>query len=52
MSDSVMVFPAHYGPVVDVHGGVFVAKPLGALRDTLPALASVSRSLSPGRWRT
>jgi glyoxylase-like metal-dependent hydrolase (beta-lactamase superfamily II) len=39
MSDSVMVFPAHYGPVVDVHGGVFVAKPLGALRDTLPALA-------------
>lgn len=39
MSDSVMVFPAHYGAGVAVHAGSFVAKPLGDLRATLPALA-------------
>ncbi len=39
MSDSVMVFPAHYGPGVEVHVGTFVAKPLGELRATLPVLA-------------
>lgn len=39
MSDSVMVFPAHYGPGVEVHVGAFVAKPLGELRTALPALA-------------
>ncbi|HVB51755.1 MAG TPA: rhodanese-like domain-containing protein [Acidimicrobiales bacterium] len=39
LSDSVMVFPAHYGAVVAVRVDEFVAKPLGALRSTLPALA-------------
>lgn len=36
--DSTVVFPAHYGAAVDVHAGQFVARPLGELRDTLPAL--------------
>jgi glyoxylase-like metal-dependent hydrolase (beta-lactamase superfamily II) len=39
MSDSVLVFPAHYGAGVEVHADTFVAKPLGDLRFTLPALA-------------
>lgn len=39
LDDSVMVFPAHYGSSVDVVGGSFVARPLGELRATLPALA-------------
>lgn len=38
LSDEIMVFPAHYGPVVPVHAGRFVASPLGALRSTLQAL--------------
>jgi len=36
--DSVMVFPAHYGPSIDVHRDQFVARPLGELRTVLPAL--------------
>jgi glyoxylase-like metal-dependent hydrolase (beta-lactamase superfamily II)/rhodanese-related sulfurtransferase len=39
LPDAAMVFPAHYGSVVDVHAGRFVAKPLGELRANLPALA-------------
>ncbi len=39
LGDSVMVFPAHYGTSVEVHVGTFVARPLGELRTTLPALA-------------
>ncbi len=39
LSDSVLVFPAHYGPGVVVRSGRFVARPLGELRATLPALA-------------
>jgi len=39
LDDSVMVFPAHYGAGVNVVAGSFVAKPLGELRHTLPALA-------------
>lgn len=39
LDDSVMVFPAHYGVGVKVVAGSFVAKPLGELRHTLPALA-------------
>lgn len=39
LGDGVMVFPAHYGAAVPVHTGEFVARPLGALRSTLPALA-------------
>ena len=38
MDDAVMVFPAHYGDVVPVTSGVFVAQPLGALRRNLAAL--------------
>jgi glyoxylase-like metal-dependent hydrolase (beta-lactamase superfamily II) len=39
LSDDIIVFPAHYGAVVEVHGGQFVARSLGELRETLPALA-------------
>jgi glyoxylase-like metal-dependent hydrolase (beta-lactamase superfamily II) len=39
LDDSVVVFPAHYGAGVGVVAGSFVAKPLGELRHTLPALA-------------
>jgi glyoxylase-like metal-dependent hydrolase (beta-lactamase superfamily II) len=39
MSDEVMVFPAHYGAVVEVRAHEFVSRPLGELRVTLPALA-------------
>jgi glyoxylase-like metal-dependent hydrolase (beta-lactamase superfamily II) len=39
MSDDIMVFPAHYGAVVEVKAHEFVARPLGELRITLPALA-------------
>ena len=34
LSDSTMVFPAHYGTGVEVHAGQFVARPLGELRAT------------------
>ena len=34
-----MVFPAHYGAGVEVHVNEFVARPLGELRCSLPALA-------------
>lgn len=39
LGDDVAVFPAHYGPGVEVHAGQFVARPLGTLRQSLPALA-------------
>jgi glyoxylase-like metal-dependent hydrolase (beta-lactamase superfamily II)/rhodanese-related sulfurtransferase len=39
LGDSVLVFPAHFGASVEVHTGAFVAKPLGELRVSLPALA-------------
>ncbi|MBW4077370.1 MAG: MBL fold metallo-hydrolase [Acidobacteria bacterium] len=39
LSDDITVFPAHYGAGVEVHSGVFVSRPLGELRHTLPALA-------------
>lgn len=38
LSDATMVFPAHYGAAVHVVEGEFVARPLGELRTTLPAL--------------
>ena len=38
LADDVMVFPAHYGSVVEVHTGQFVARPLGELRTTLAPL--------------
>lgn len=38
LADATMVFPAHYGAAVDVHAGQFVARPLGELRNVLPAL--------------
>jgi len=38
LPDSTVVFPAHYGAAVQVHGGEFVARALGDLRSTLPAL--------------
>ena len=39
LGDDIMVFPAHYGAVVDVNANQFVARRLGELRTTLPALA-------------
>ena len=39
LGDDTMVFPAHYGAAVPVVAGAFVARPLGELRSTLPALA-------------
>jgi len=39
LDDDIMVFPAHYGAVVDVRANEFVARRLGELRNTLPALA-------------
>ena len=38
LADSTVVFPAHYGATVEIHAGEFVARPLGELRSTLPAL--------------
>jgi glyoxylase-like metal-dependent hydrolase (beta-lactamase superfamily II) len=39
LSDDITVFPAHYGAGVEVHSDEFVARPLGELRHSLPALA-------------
>ena len=39
LNDSIDIFPAHYGNGVQIRSGQFVARPLGALRTTLPALA-------------
>ncbi len=39
LGDDIMVFPAHYGAVVEVRAHEFVARTLGELRLTLPALA-------------
>lgn len=39
LPDDIVVFPAHYGASVGVHAGQFVARPLGELRNSLPALA-------------
>jgi glyoxylase-like metal-dependent hydrolase (beta-lactamase superfamily II)/rhodanese-related sulfurtransferase len=39
LDDEITVFPAHFGQGVDVHGGEFVARRLGSLRNALPALA-------------
>jgi glyoxylase-like metal-dependent hydrolase (beta-lactamase superfamily II)/rhodanese-related sulfurtransferase len=38
LSDDVMVFPAHYGPAIEVAEGAFVARALGELRGELAAL--------------
>lgn len=38
LDDRVMVFPAHYGAGVEVRAHEFVARCLGDLRTTLPAL--------------
>lgn len=39
LADEIMVFPAHYGSSVPIRGGEFVARTLGELRNSLPALA-------------
>jgi glyoxylase-like metal-dependent hydrolase (beta-lactamase superfamily II)/rhodanese-related sulfurtransferase len=39
LNDEITVFPAHFGQGVEVHGGQFVARRLGSLRNALPALA-------------
>jgi glyoxylase-like metal-dependent hydrolase (beta-lactamase superfamily II)/rhodanese-related sulfurtransferase len=39
LNDDIMVFPAHYGAVVSVRAHEFVARRLGDLKVTLPALA-------------
>jgi glyoxylase-like metal-dependent hydrolase (beta-lactamase superfamily II) len=39
LRDDIVVFPAHYGTSVEVRYGHFVARPLGALRQSLPALS-------------
>jgi glyoxylase-like metal-dependent hydrolase (beta-lactamase superfamily II) len=38
LPDEITVFPAHFGQGVEVHAGEFLARPLGTLRGTLPAL--------------
>jgi glyoxylase-like metal-dependent hydrolase (beta-lactamase superfamily II) len=38
LGDDIVVMPAHYGASVEVHSGRFVARPLGELRTSLPAL--------------
>jgi glyoxylase-like metal-dependent hydrolase (beta-lactamase superfamily II)/rhodanese-related sulfurtransferase len=38
LGDKIIVFPAHFGQGVDVRAGSFVARDLGSLRKTLPAL--------------
>jgi glyoxylase-like metal-dependent hydrolase (beta-lactamase superfamily II) len=38
LADEITVFPAHYGPVVEVHAHEMVTRPLGSLRHALPAL--------------
>jgi glyoxylase-like metal-dependent hydrolase (beta-lactamase superfamily II) len=38
LPDEITVFPAHYGPGVEVHAHELVTRPLGSLRHTLPAL--------------
>ena len=38
LGDEITVFPAHFGQGVEVRSGEFVARPLGSLRGTLPAL--------------
>ncbi len=39
LDDSFVVFPAHFGAVVEVHAGAMVAKTLGELRKTLAPLS-------------
>jgi glyoxylase-like metal-dependent hydrolase (beta-lactamase superfamily II) len=39
LSDEITVFPAHFGPSVEVHAHEFVARALGSLREELAALA-------------
>jgi glyoxylase-like metal-dependent hydrolase (beta-lactamase superfamily II) len=39
LSDEITVFPAHFGPSVEVHAHEFVARELGSLRYELAALA-------------
>jgi glyoxylase-like metal-dependent hydrolase (beta-lactamase superfamily II) len=39
LNDGIVVFPAHFGQGVEVHAQQFVARELGSLRQTLPALA-------------
>lgn len=39
LCDEITVFPAHFGPSVDVHEHVFVTRKLGSLRYELAALA-------------
>ncbi len=38
LSDDILVFPAHYGPGVEIHAHAFVVRDLGTLRHSLPAL--------------
>lgn len=38
LADEIIVFPAHYGPGVEVHTHQLVARPLGSLRHALAAL--------------
>jgi glyoxylase-like metal-dependent hydrolase (beta-lactamase superfamily II) len=38
LNDEILVFPAHFGAGVDVRSHTFVARELGALRHSLPAL--------------
>jgi glyoxylase-like metal-dependent hydrolase (beta-lactamase superfamily II) len=38
LPDAITVFPAHFGPGVEVHAGEFVARKLGSLRHALAAL--------------
>lgn len=39
LNDEITVFPAHFGPGVEVHTGQFLARKLGSLRNVLAPLA-------------
>ena len=52
LGDDIMVFPAHYGAVVDVTANQFVARRLGELGPRCRRWPSESRSSSRGPWPT
>ncbi len=50
LSDDILVFPAHFGPGVEVRAHEYVARDLGSLRHALPALELNEDEFVDGRW--